>query len=398
MNNPNTRPHSRTHVIYTIAVIGFIYTLHLVIPMYSNSSFLELFTDKKTVDYIYMLGAAVSILGFLIIPEIIRRVGNYYTALYLVVIQIILFFILVSTKSPGVLLTTFILQTAVISLIGLCLDIFLEAYTDGMHVGTIRGMYTATLNASWIIAPLIGSMIINGNSNYHNTYIAALWMLFPLLYLIYCNFPKFKDPNYTHLSPWQLIKHVSHNKNWVKLFTANTILQVFYAWMTVYSTIYLHMTMGFSWEAMGIIIAIMLIPFPIIQYPLGKLADMKYGEKEIMIVGFALMGVTTICLSFIHVPSIVLWAGGLFLTRVGAAAAEVMIETYFFKTVSLRDTAALGLFRVTRQISYFIAPLISIAAGFLLAKYFASDAYMFAVIGLISLTALIPIASIRDTN
>ena len=394
----NYRPHSRTHVIYTIAVIGFIYVLHAVIPMYSNSNFLELFTDKKTVDYIYMLGAAVSILGFLIAPSLIRRIGNYYTAIYLVLVQIILFYILVNTKSTIVLISVFVLQTAVISLIGLCLDIFLEAYTDGMHIGTVRGMYNATLNASWIVAPLIGSMIINGNSNYHNTYVASLWMLFPLLYLIYRNFPRFKDPNYVHLSPWQLVKHVGHNNNWVKLFSANIILQVFYAWMTIYSTLYLHITMGFGWDAMGIILVIMLIPFPIIQYPLGKLADKKYGEKEIMVAGFVLMGLATIVLAFIHVPNIYLWASGLFLTRVGAAAAEIMIETYFFKTVSLRDTAALGLFRITRPISYLIAPLLSIVAGLLLSKFFVGEAYMFAVVGIITLFAVVPIISIKDTN
>jgi len=366
--------------------------------MYSNSIFLELLTNKLTVDYIFMLGAAVSILGFLIAPIMIRRLGNYYATLYLVVIQILLFYGMITTKSTGLFVAFFILQTAVIAIIGLCLDIFLETYTDSMHIGTIRGMYTATLNASWIIAPLIGWMIINGDKNYHNTYVAALWMLFPLLYLIYTNFPRFKDPNYTHLSPWQLIKHISHNKNWIKLFSANAILQVFYAWMTIYCTIYLSNIMGFNAESMGTILAIMLIPFALIQYPLGRLSDRKYGEKKIMIAGFTLLGVSTVVLAFIHIPSVAVWAGILFVTRIGAAAAEIMIETYFFKTVSMRDTAALGLFRVTRPISYLIAPLLSIIAGLILGKYFTGEAYMFAVIGIVVLLAIIPLLSLKDTD
>lgn len=384
----------RSHAIYTIAIIGFIYTLHLVIPSYSNSSFLSQFTNEQTVGYIYMTGAAVTILGFLLIPLLIRRMGNYSITLWLTLIQILLFWGLLSSSSALFITLFFILQTAVISMIGFNLDIFLEVYTDSKHVGSTRGLYNTTLNASWIIAPLIGSMLINGTDNYHNTYVASAMMLIPLFYLIYRNFPRFKDPNYAHLSPWQLIQHVSKNKNWDKLFIANLILQTFYAWMVVYSPIYLNKTIGFGWDEIGIIIVIMLLPFVFIQYPLGKLADKKYGEKEIMALGFTVMGLATILLTFVHSNNLLIWAIALLFTRIGAAAAEIMIETYFFKTVSNRDAAALGIFRITRPLSYFTGPLISI-----IGLYFITDqSYLFSIVGVICLLALIPIATIRDTN
>jgi MFS family permease len=340
-----------------------------------------------------MLGAAVSILGFLLAPHIIRRFGNYATAIGLICIQIVLFYFLIVSSSTTIIAAMFILQSAIISLIGLTLDIFLEGYTDGKHVGSVRGLYAATLNTSWVIGPLIGSMLINGMNNYRNTYIAALAMLFPLLYLIYKNFPRFKDPSYTHLSPWHLIKHILSNKNWTRLFFANIILQTFYAWMVVYSPIYLNKTIGFGWEEIAIILTIMLIPFPLIQYPLGKLADKKYGEKEIMAIGFAIMGVATITLAFIDIKNLALWALILFITRIGAASVEIMIETYFFKTVPQRDSAVLGSFRVTRPIAYFIAPLIT---GFGL--IFMTHESLFILIGVISLVGLLPALTIRDTN
>ena len=383
----------KSQMIYTIAVIGFIYTLHAAIPYYSNSSFLALFADEQTIGYIYMAGAAVSILGFLLAPPFIRRLGNYATAMILVCIQILLFFGMIGLTSPQALAIIFILQFAVVSLISLSLDIFLEGYTDAKNVGSVRGFYSATLNASWVVAPLIGAMLINGDSNYRSTYIAALAMLFPLLYLIYRNFPRFKDPNYSHLSPWQLTKHVSSNKNWIKLFIANIILQVFYSWMVVYSVVYMNMTIGFSWEEIGLILVVMLIPFPLIQYPLGKLADKRYGEKEIMAIGFAIMGFSTMILSFLSMKSVFIWALVLLITRIGAAMAEIMIETYFFKTVSPRDSAALGLFRITRPISYFLAPLITIYGLF-----FMRDQYLFIIVGAICLLALYPVLSIKDTK
>ncbi len=384
----------RPFMLYSIAIIGFIFALHVAIPMYSNSSFLSLFANEQLIGIIYMAGAALGILGFLIAPSIIRRIGNYMMAMILICMQMALFFGLISSTSPSTLAILFILQSGVVSLIGLTLDIFLEVYTtDGEKTGSIRGFYTATLNASWVIAPLIGSLLINKTNNYQYTYVAALAMLFPLLYLIYRNFPKFKDPNYTKLSITQLAKHISSNKNWVKLFSANIILQTFYSWMIIYSPIYLHNNIGFSWEEIGIILVIMLLPFPLIQYPLGKLADEKYGEQEIMTVGFAIVGISTIMLSYFTLKSVLLWSILLFITRIGAASAEIMMETYFFKTVSARDTAVLGSYRITRPLSYFIAPIIMIVG-----LWFVSEQNMFIIIGLFSLLALYPALTIEDTK
>lgn len=390
--NITARAIPRSHVIYTIAVIGFIFTLHGVIPMYSNSSFLRLFADERTLSMIYMMGSAVSILAFMFAPSFIRRLGNYKASMLFVCLQVFFIYGLIASTSPLAISIFFILQMAAISLISLTLDIFLESYTDASAVGATRGFYTATLNASWLVAPLIGSMLINGTDSYRDTYVASLAMLFPLMYLIYRNFPRFRDPNYRHLSPWQLTKHISSNKNWVKLFFANIILQTFYSWMVVYSPIYLNRTIGFSWTEIGVILVIMLLPFPIIQYPLGRMADRKYGEKEIMAIGFAIIGIATMALSLFTLKSVVVWSLLLLITRIGAAAVEIMIETYFFKTVQARDTAVLGSFRITRPLSYFLAPLIMI-----IGLMFTGERTMFIVVGIITLIGLYPAMTIRDT-
>jgi MFS family permease len=358
--------------------------------MYSNSSFLSLFVDERTVGIIYMLGAAISILGFLFISDIVRIFGNYRTTIAFIILQMILFAGMIFTKDSTVIIICNILQSAVISMIGLNLDIFLEGYTAEGHVGSTRGLYTATLNTSWVIAPLLGSMLINGTNNYIHTYVASLAMLFPLLYLVYRNFPRFKDPQYDHASPWQLTKRIAVSHNWKKLFAANTILQTFYAWMVVYSPIYLHTFMGFGWDTIGIILVIMLIPFPIIQYPLGKMSD-RLGEKKIMITGFIIMGLSTIALAFVTTPNLLLWSTLLLITRIGAAASEIMMETYFFKKAAAKDAPILGAFRITRPFAYFLAPLVM--GGSLL---FTTHQYVFVIVGLISFLAIFPVTRMEE--
>ncbi len=384
----------KSHTLYTIAIIGFIFTLHVVLPVYSNSSFLSLFASERNVGLIYMLGSAITILGFLFAPILIRKIGNYRTTLSLIFAQAVLIFGLISTNDPRWIAVFFALQSAVVGLIGFCIDIFLEVNTKSEHVGAVRGVFLTTLNVAWIIGPFIGSMIIDGGEKYRDVYTASLFLLFPLFYLVYKNFPRFKDPHYQHPSFHQTLRYFWKNHDHSRLFIINTVLQVFYAWMTVYSTLYLHSTIGLSWPQIGVIIAIMLLPFALIELPLGKLADKKYGEKEIMMAGFAILGIATIALTFITTTNMWVWAFALLLTRIGAAAAEIMIETYFFKTTPPQDSNILGTFRITRYISYFIAPLLT-GAVFL---FTPNQSYQFAVLGIICLFALFPIAEIKDTK
>jgi MFS family permease len=87
--------------------------------------------------------------------------------------------------------------------------------------------------------------------------------------------------------------------------------------MTVYCPIYLHTTIGLSWSEIGVIITVMLLPFVLIELPLGRLADKKYGEKEIMIIGFLILGLSTMGLAFITSTNVWVWAIALLVTRIG---------------------------------------------------------------------------------
>ncbi len=382
---------SRSHVIYTIAIIGFIFTLHIVIPAYSNSSFLSLFADENTVGLIYMAGAALSIFSFILAPYVIRQFGNFHTIFALIIFEIAIFYGLVACTSPIWLALLFIIQSSVSLIIGYCLDIFLEGYSNGHSVGTIRGLYMTSINIAWVMGPLLGSILISDTGSYRNTYLASLAILFPLLYLVYRNFNRFHDPSYCHPSPWYLIKDILKNSNLSKLYYINLVLQIFYSWMVVYSPIYLNKVIGFDWKEIGIILVIMLLPFVLFEYPLGKLSDHRYGEKVIMAIGFGIMGLSTILISIISLKILFLWAMIFFVTRTGASMGEIMIETYLFKSIHATDSQILSAFRISRPASFFFSSGIMIVG-----LNFFDTQYMFVVIGLLVLSALLPILTIDD--
>lgn len=381
----------KTSALYTISIIGFFATLHTALPSYFNSSFLSTLTETKNVSLLYSLVSLVSIVGLLSMNTILRRWGNYATSLTLIIVQMAVFAGIIFADSIYVVAPLFVAALSIMTLIGFTLDIFLEKDTDVRHTGGIRGTYMTTLNAAWILSPMLGGALIIGVS-YTNIYLAGLAFLFPLVYLVQKNFSKFVDPAYPDTTVLSTFQKVIKNADLVKIFLINTVLQTFFAWMVVYTPLYMS-KIGFSWYEISIIFTIMLLPFVLLELPLGKLADRKWGEKEMLAVGFIVMGVATCAFTFFPYKSFVLWAFLLFVTRVGAAMAEMMIETYFFKKVDKNDSEMLGMFRVTRPLSFFVAPLIT-----LVGLIYVEEAELFVILGILCLITLFPILRLKDTN
>lgn len=380
------------HALYTISIISFIVALHASLPNYFNSSFLGTFTDDKTISFIYLIISLITIAGLLSMNSILVKLGNLRTSLLLILIQMGLFYGLITNHTFNSIVPIFILAMCMVTLISFTLDIFLQKNTDIGHTGSIRGLYMTITNAAWVFGPLIGGMLISGN-NYRGVYIAGFALLFPLIYLVHKNFNNFKDAHYEQISARQTILRILRNKDITKIFIINIALQTFYAWMTVYTPIYMHNHLGFNWAEISIIFTIMLIPFVFIELPLGKLADKKWGEKEMLIIGFIIMGISTAGLFLFESNNFIIWAIMLFITRIGAAMAEVMIETYFFKKIDGKDPEILSMFRITRPLSYFIAPIITTVG-----LVYTTEPYLFIILGVLCLLTLFPIVKMRDTN
>ena len=150
-----------------------------------------------------------------------------------------------------------------------------------------------------------------------------------LVYALFILFLRdFKDPTYKEISVWKTIKLFMRNKHISKIYLINLILKFFYAWMIIYTPLYLHEYLGFAWNEIGIIFSIMLIPFVILDFPLGKLSD-KIGEKKMLLIGFCIISIATLVIPFIETKTLWLWALVLLLTRIGATTIETMSESYF---------------------------------------------------------------------
>jgi len=374
-----------------IYLAGFVFSIPIALVSYINSSFLENFIGEDYVGIIYMVASAVAILGLLKMPKILTRLGNRTTILLSLVLIFFSFILLSLGNSVLMIIPAFILYFASVSFIISSLDIFIEDFSkrDSM-VGTLRGFYLMIINLAWIIAQIISGSVIQKIS-FSGIYLLGSGFIILAILIFIFFLHDFKDPEYKKISVSKAIKSFIQNKNILKIYSSNLILQFFYAWMVIYTPIYLHEFMHFSWEKIGIMFSIMLIPFVLLDYPLGKLSD-KIGEKKILQFGFLIMILSVFAIPFVKESTFWIWALILFATRVGAATVEVMNESYFFKIVNEKDADEITFFRNASSVSYIIAPLLATLIFFIVPSF----EYLFFILTAVLIIGLLIVFQIKD--
>ncbi len=350
----------RQSSIFVIYLLGFLFALHTALPSYMNSTFLSRFTSEGFVGILYAISAALTIISFIYIPRILRKFGNYRMIVALLAVDLVCTLNMVWSDNFYVIALSFILGFVSLSIIGFNIDVFLESFSKNSTTGKIRGTFLSTSNIAWITAPLIGSFILT-DGDYWKIFTASAILIIPILFLLHHNLKNYHDPEYKEVPLKRTFHEVINDKNIRSIFIVGFLLHFFYSWMVIYTPIYLYTYVGFNWHEIGIMFSIMLLPFVLTEAPLGRLADTRWGEKEVMSVGFIVIALATGLISFIEAKNIALWTILLFTTRIGASMVEIMSETYFFKKINSGKADIIGFFRTMRPWAYLISPIIATA-------------------------------------
>ncbi len=382
----------RKSPLISVYLLSFFLTLHIAVPVYINSSFLETLTSAQNVGLIYTAASLLSLIALYLMPRLLRSIGDFRATLIFLACELAAVFGLATLTDPKVLITLFIISYALLYLIAFDLDLIVESFSKNGMTGSIRGLYLTSANIAWVLAPTLAAGILT-NGDYWRIYMAAAVLLIPALIIFARKFEHFKDIRY-HVSPfWTTARKVWRRKDLRNIVISNFILNFFFTWMVIYMPVYLHTHLGFKWEDIGIMFSIMLVPYLLLEAPLGRLADRYLGEKEILSAGFVVIAVATGLMAFVTENTFLVWTALLCATRVGAAMVEIMSETYFFKKVDGADADIVSLNRSVRPLAGVIGPLIATAL-----LTFLPFKFLFLVLAGIVLLGLRFSLAIRDTK
>lgn len=382
----------KINVLTYIYIATLFLSFHYYLTTYVNSSFLQQFVGDRGVGLIYTITGAISIFLFLLSSRILERFGSYKMMIWIVIIDIALLVLLVMSKEVFWIITIFTLHNSINPLLLLNLDNFLKSSSKNSEIGEIRGIFLTVMNVIGVVSPIIvGSILIEGNFN--SLYLISALALLPLLYIVIRYFKKIQDNNFKHIHLTNGIKAFIADKNIRNIYVSNLFLQIFYSWVVIYVPLYLHETIGFSWQQLGLMISIALLPFVLLEIPIGKLADRKLGEKELLITGIIIASLGLYLISVPTNANFLLWTIILIISRIGASLMEITTESYFFKHINASNQNLIGTFRTAGPLGLIAGPIVgSLLLGFL------DYRYIFAVFGFLMLFSIKFALSIKDTR
>lgn len=367
---------------------GFSLTLSAALSYYVNSSFLAGIVGKDRLGLVYAAASLLALILILAAPRLARRFNllRPSRALGLVAAGGWLGLSFINWPVPQLFL--FILTYAAIVNLGLWLDLYLESYSRDKETGRIRGRYLTTINTAILLAPLVSGSILGYSSNFRFIYLLSFIATLPLLYQLFFKLEERRLPT-ADLT----LREKLTDQNLRRIIKLDFLLNLFYFVMVIYLPLHLHEALGFPWERIGLVFTVMLVPFVLIQYPLGWLADKRWGEKEILTAGLAITGLATLPIAFTDSQAWLVWAGLLFATRLGASAWEAMKESYLFKHVNVGDIGVIGLARLMVPGSYLVGSI----ASFLLLKIIPLP-HLFTALGLLTLGGILISRRLVDTR
>ncbi|MCK4745271.1 MFS transporter, partial [Candidatus Parcubacteria bacterium] len=270
-------------------------------------------------------------------------------------------------------------------------DVILESYSEDKMSGRIRGLNLTIMNIGFILGPFLSAKILE-NGSFQTIFLIQFFIASLAFILAFFGLRKVNHRFKANVTIRALFNKMLKRKNIMRIYYISFILSFFYCLMIIYSPLYLR-SIGMEWGKIGIIFTFMLIPFVLLEYPAGLLADKKIGEKEMIIAALAIMGFSTLSIFFINSTGIIIWMIVLFLTRVGASLLEILRDSYFYKRIDGYDVDIVEFFRTSRAVGFIIG---SIVSGILF--IFLPMKSVFIIIAIVIFSGLIPAFNLIDNK
>jgi MFS family permease len=379
--------------IHLITFLGFVFGLSMSILTYVISTYFKEVVGSDNISIFYIISFSIILIALFNLNKLIEGFGRARTLMTLLAAQIgVLFALQFSsiTIEGAILLMMYII---LFSIIWVVFDVVLEAYSTDQKTGRIRGLFLSVLNLGFLVGPMLSVYLLQ-HYGFGGIFFVAMILYIIMFLAVFMALNDIKGHvQKQDLSVKKTIKIFKNNPSLIKSYWMSITLRFFYVIMTIYMPLYLR-EIGLSWTEIGLIFTTMLIPFVLVEYPAGMLADKKYGEKEMLFIGLLIVIISITIMFVVQSTTFTFWAIILFISRIGAALLESMQDSYFYKQINKDDVALINFFRSTRAVAYILS---AVLVGVTL-LIFDNTRSIFFVLFTVLLIGFYPIVTLKDTK
>lgn len=371
-----------------LALGNFFSSIHFFLVLYVIAPYLATFLPDEQTGLVIAAGAVGTLIAFPFMPRITEYLGAKRGALVIASALAVALFVLSQQPSFWIAALCLAFICAASPFIQFFQDLLLEGTNASVdETGRVRTAFNTAGNVALILAPLCIGFLLDGGDQYWRVFLVAGISLAPFITLFL--FEKLPEQvSFNHPKLLETCKCMFVDLDLRAAALGNLVLQFFYHLAPLYIPLYLHGTIGIPWSELGWMFTVMLLPFVLLEYPAGYIADRWIGDKEMLIGGFVLIGLSFGSLAFVTSSTpMALLLLALVSSRVGASIVEAMIEGHFFRRVSSADSNTVTLYRMSRPIAALIAPLSASILLFFTGSYlvfFLTAGAMLIVLGVFS--------------
>lgn len=340
--------------------VAFLYESESALLSYINSTFLtENFNlSADQVGLLFSAGSIISLILLFVAPKYIYKFGKQKILVTFSLITALCVFLVSSIPFP-LAAFMFILFLAGNQIIWYLIDLEVEDETPIKDTGRMRGVLFTLLNSAWLIFPALAARLIGHGVSISGFY---TWTAFALLTIALTTYlqpeSNLKSPKISasQISYGHILEFFKSTERKL-LFSVHLILKIFYAVMIIYTPLYLRDVQNIPWTQIDGIFFVMLLPFVLLELPVGYLEDKGFKEHVFLRIGFAITCVSLIIFILTTSPQWITWALILFATRIGAALIEVSTESAFFKHIKRSEIEFVSVFRSATPIAFIATPI-----------------------------------------
>jgi len=371
-----------------LALGNFFASIHFFLVLYVMAPYLATFLPDEQTGLVISAGAVATLTLFPFMPRIAAFLGAKRGALVVGSLLAISLFVLAQQPSFWIAAICLAFVAAAAPFIQFFLDLLLES-TDASseETGRVRTAFNTAGNVALILAPLCIGYLLGETNEYWRVFLVGGLSLTPFIALFLIE-PLPEQIRFEHPKLLETCRCMLVDPDLRAAAVANAVLQIFYHLAPLYIPLYLHGTVGIPWSELGWMFTVMLLPFVLIEYPAGYIADKYIGDKEMLIGGFVLIGISFGSLAFVtSATPIALLLLALVGSRVGAAVVEAMVEGHFFRRVTAEDSNTVTVYRMSRPLAALIAPLSASILLFFTESYtvfFITSGIVLVVLGVLS--------------
>ncbi len=386
-HNENLNPNK----IFFVNIISLLMGFTGGLLIYTISAYFKNIWNSVNIGWTFIIANIILLIILLNIHKFVRVVGRATLFQLLVICKISIFvalIMIVGRLPETILLMSYIVLEA---LSWAVLRMILESYATDNRTGRVYGLNLTIINIGLILSPIIATHLLMQFGFIGIFYLSIIFNI--LIFIItFFNIHHIDVIHQKQTNYIGLFQKLKARKDIQRIFTISISLEFFFAIMVIYTPLYL-LNNGFSWNQIGIIFTVMLIPLILVQYPVGILADTRLGEKELLFTSFILITFSSIAFYFFGNTSMTIVMIILLISRIGAALISILRLSYFYKRIDKTDVDMIALFQTARPIAYIIAPAL---VGILLI-YFQINS-VFILIAFIALFTLYPVYKLSDNK